>query len=306
MNDTAEQDIKTLREALRVELETPVADVLHKVSEDLAARHQNAVLGVIFYGSCLRDNVFEDRILDFYLVVETYHDALGSRISAIGNWLLPPNVYYAETTIDDVVYRSKYAIISLSQFVSHCRARSLSPYIWSRFSQPTRYITLAENPATERLTVATADAVLTMLSQTAPLCSDPGDAAEIWPQAYRQTYACEFRAESSDKGMELFGKNREFFEYVTPVGIRILAGRRLARLSTARAKWFVRRIQGKVQSVLRLMKGAFTFANGIDYILWKVERHSGYHIEPTEWQKRHPLMGGVVLTLRMWRQGGVS
>ena len=39
--------------------------------------------------------------------------------------------------------------------------------------------------------------------------------------------------------------------------------------------WRFRRLVGKVLSILRLAKGVFTFDGGVDYILWKIERHSG-------------------------------
>jgi hypothetical protein len=55
--------------------------------------------------------------------------------------------------------------------------------------------------------------------------------------------------------------------------------------------------------VLRLAKAAFTFAGGLDYILWKIARHSGVTAEPTPWQRRHPLMAAPVLAWRLYRRG---
>jgi hypothetical protein len=43
--------------------------------------------------------------------------------------------------------------------------------------------------------------------------------------------------------------------------------RRMSRLD-----WMVRSWQGKLLSVLRLLKGLLTFRGGVDYILWKIER----------------------------------
>ena len=40
--------------------------------------------------------------------------------------------------------------------------------------------------------------------------------------------------------------------------------------------------QGKLLHVLRLMKATTTFKGGADYILWKVERHSGVRVEVSE------------------------
>ena len=47
---------------------------------------------------------------------------------------------------------------------------------------------------------------------------------------------------------------------------------------SAPRRWRLRRMQGKFLSVARLAKAIFTFENGVDYVLWKVKRHSGVHI----------------------------
>jgi len=56
--------------------------------------------------------------------------------------------------------------------------------------------------------------------------------------------------------------------------------------------------------VLRLGKAAFTFNDPLDYVLWKVERHSGIHVEPTALQRRHPLLFAWPLLWRLYRRGG--
>ena len=68
-------------------------------------------------------------------------------------------------------------------------------------------------------------------------------------------------------------------------------------------KWFLRRLLGKLLSVLRLMKAAFTFHNGTQYILWKIERHTGVSIEVSNWQKRHPILASTTLFWRLYRNG---
>jgi len=65
----------------------------------------------------------------------------------------------------------------------------------------------------------------------------------------------------------------------------------------------LRRIQGKALSLLRLAKAVFTFRGGVDYILWKLERHSGVKIEASERVRRHPLIYGWGLAWRLYRQG---
>ena len=71
----------------------------------------------------------------------------------------------------------------------------------------------------------------------------------------------------------------------------------------AQRRWRLRRYQGKLLSVLRLMKAAFTFTNGASYLLWKIERHSGVTIEVKPWQRRHPILASSVLFWKLYRKG---
>ena len=66
-----------------------------------------------------------------------------------------------------------------------------------------------------------------------------------------------------------------------------------------------RRIEGKLLTVARLTKAAFTFSGGIDYLAWKINRHAGTQIVITDWQRRHPLLAAVTLVPRLLRQGAV-
>ncbi len=80
---------------------------------------------------------------------------------------------------------------------------------------------------------------------------------------------------------------------------RVNAGERRG----ARRRWRMRRLLGKSLHVLRLMKAAYTFTDGLDYILWKIEKHSGVRATPTPWQRRHPLMAAPALAWRLYRRG---
>ena len=53
------------------------------------------------------------------------------------------------------------------------------------------------------------------------------------------------------------------------------------------------------------MKAAFTFTGGIDYVAWKIERHSGQKVELSDWQKRHPIIAGLLLLPKLLKSGAV-
>ncbi len=49
----------------------------------------------------------------------------------------------------------------------------------------------------------------------------------------------------------------------------------------------------KAAQVLRLAKATATFAGGVDYIAWKINRHAGTDIQIKPWQRRWPLLAAV-------------
>ena len=78
-------------------------------------------------------------------------------------------------------------------------------------------------------------------------------------------------------------------------------------MSADRAKRWWKKMQrrGKWYSVARLAKASFTFAGGVDYIAWKINRHAGTDIQIKPWQRRWPLLAAVSLLPRLLRSGAV-
>jgi hypothetical protein len=70
-----------------------------------------------------------------------------------------------------------------------------------------------------------------------------------------------------------------------------------------RVGWKIRAVQGKLLSLARLIKALFTFDGGLDYLAWKLERHSGVHIDIPEKVRRYPLIFIWGLFLDLYRRG---
>jgi hypothetical protein len=68
-------------------------------------------------------------------------------------------------------------------------------------------------------------------------------------------------------------------------------------------RWWLRKAHGKVLSTLRILKAALTFDDALEYLLWKIKRHSGVYIEPTALQKKFPLIFAWPLLWRLYRRG---
>src|SRR3546814_2384941 len=85
-----------LLKLVRAELAQPVADDVRSLARAVAQRHGRASIAVLFYGSCLRESDVRGLMLDFYLIVDDYGRAYGSRWMAWANRLVPPNVFPIE------------------------------------------------------------------------------------------------------------------------------------------------------------------------------------------------------------------
>ena len=58
-------------------------------------------------------------------------------------------------------------------------------------------------------------------------------------------------------------------------------------------------------SLVRLAKAATTFAGGADYLAWKINRHAGTAIVVRPWQRRWPILGGLILLPRLFLRGAI-
>lgn len=69
--------------------------------------------------------------------------------------------------------------------------------------------------------------------------------------------------------------------------------------------WARRRREGKALTIARLAKASTTYAGGIDYLAWKINRHAGAAIEIRPWQRRWPILGAISLLPRLLMKGAV-
>ena len=278
---------------------------LAQLLEELRARYNNAIAGVLLYGSCLRSGNIYDGLLDLYLVCDSYRAAYGSGRLATANWALPPNVFYAETNRDGQVLRSKVTMISLADFRRGCSTAWFSSYIWGRFAQPTLILDARDSQTRNLLEASLLEAARTLLRRSVPTLPQQGSVTGLWERSLALSYATELRTERSDRASELATYATDFYRAIA----RLHAGSlgfdfklddtqgewhyqsRIPSLRRggAHLAWAMRRIQGKLLSICRLVKALFTFEGGLDYIAWKLERHSGEKIVIPDKVRRRPL-----------------
>jgi hypothetical protein len=288
------------------ELHMPVQPAARAMAEHCRQRHGDAAVAVLFYGSCLRrpDQALPDALLDFYIVVDDYAGAYDNRLLALANALLPPNVFYLELPWQGEHLRAKYAVMSLSQFVAGCSRSARNVSIWARFCQPARLVWSKAPEIDDALAAALAEACRTMFGNALPLLEKPAaaDPLTVWRRGFSETYAAELRSESSDRALAIVAADEARYR---KIGTLLLAQEQphISSRDEALQRWRSRRTLGKALNYLRLVKAAFTFDGAVDYVMWKVRRHSGVVIPVSDWQRRHPLLAAPSLAWKLYRRG---
>lgn len=300
-----------LNALIGAELRREVPPQVKALAEQLAGRAGGAAVAVLFYGSNLRDARL-DGVLDFYVLLDRVGAWPGSRLAAFANAVLPPNVGYFEGEVAGQTLRAKYALISLSQFSRGVSHESLDTTLWARFSQPCCMVWARSETDRQALTGAVCRAVITAARWAAELGPDSGDAMIFWRALFANTYGAELRVEKGSRSNDIVARDAERYAGLlesawraggvafrrTDGGCLVPVIPRSSRQSATR-RWKLRQRLGKLLNVLRLIKAAFTFDRAMDYVVWKVERHSGVRPDITDWQRRHPLLAAPGLYLRL-------
>ena len=316
MNEDVHRD-KVLN-LLQAQPEQDVPPGINALVEAARACHGESVRAVLFYGSCLRTGNVHEGLADFYLLVDDYRSAFKSRTLTFFNQLLPPNVFYLEVPFEGHVLRAKYAVLTLDDFRKGTE-HWFHSYLWGRFSQKCGLIYVHDDLVAQQVQEALACAVTTFVARTLPQLESPFTARDLWAKGLSLSYRAELRTEQPDAAARLFDADPDYYQKLTdaaladtpfPVAAETdLDPRRYQIQVPAQARrlsgigWRIRTLQGKLLSVLRLLKGLFTFKGGVDYILWKIERHSGAQVEVSPALRCFTPLALVVIFWRLFRRG---
>ena len=301
MPDALETNLTSL---VADELAKPVDPRVSALAEAIAGRHGAASQAVLFYGSCLRERRLEGLMLDFYLIVSDYRAAYPRRWMAAANRLLPPNVFPFEAG----GLTAKYAVLSEADFGRLTGPETDNPSVWARFAQPARIIWAADEAARASTVAAVAHAAPTLIARTLPtLEQEPADPLDLWRAAFSLTYASELRAERAGRGGDIVAAEADRYRRFTPPVLAAARALPIARQPRVKALAGWRRTQrrGKLLTLARLTKASATFAGGIDYLAWKINRHAGTAVTIKPWQRRWPILGALTLLPRLLVRGAV-
>lgn len=252
-------------------------------------RWGDRVQAIVLYGSFTRGQT--DTLLDLYVLL--------SDLAPLPAWqrvagrLLAPNVY--QLVAGDT--RAKVAVLTLDA-LERGIGGDVAPYFWARFAQPSALVYEASDAVRPRFARLVNRAAERLVAAAAVDGAGRLPSPAFWEHTFALTYGAELRSERSSRYRSLYEANAAYFD--------ALHAAFAARTNPPQTSWAIRRLVGKSLSVLRLMKSALTFDDPVDYALWKVERHSGVAVTPTERQRRYPLIFAWPLVWRLYREGALK
>ena len=302
-----------LKSLIKRELAQSVDPRVAAFATSIAAQYGAASRVVLFYGSCLRSTELDGQMLDFYLIVSSYEAAYGKSWLVGANKRLPPNVFPAEH--DGLV--AKVAVLSEQDFHRLNRITASAVSVWARFAQPSRLVWQADEAAQEQAVEAIAGAPVTLFDMTFPMMGIDTEysISDLWKRGFELTYGAELRAERKDRSASVVDADPERYARFGPAVVAAIAARDkdrgkelkiIASRDAVEKRWRQLRRNGKMLTLARLAKASATYAGGIDYLAWKINRHAGadYVIRP--WQRKWPILGALVMLPRLIRGGAIK
>jgi len=283
-------------------------------------RFQDHLLGVIFYGSCLRaESPPADAVRDFFVLVDRYADCQVPPLHLLLSHLLPPNAYYMELSgEEDETYRTKYSLCSMRLFERQTSLRASDTYLFGRMGQKVAIVYAKNQEVERRIQRSLGLAVCTVVHCVLPLLPERFTSEDCVKRYLLWSYASEPRPEGPDRIMRIYHRDRPFYDEVYGSALKELAAHRpfirydeQSELFECKLRSHYRKIRllglrilrqkSRVRQLLRMLKWALLFDNWVDYVVAKLERHTGMEIRVTPKIRRHPFLFGWPEFLRVLR-----
>ncbi|MGE0443487.1 MAG: hypothetical protein AB7S39_23625, partial [Gemmatimonadales bacterium] len=280
-------------------------------------RRHGGVAAVLHYGSCLRRRTLEG-VLDYFVLVDSYRTAYRSRRLAVLNRLVPPNVFRIDVPTSRGVLKAKYAVLTVADFARAVGRRHPHPYVWGRFAQPAALVYCRDEPTQRAVAGAVTEAVITAVQWSLPFAAGRGGTLDLtpegtrafWLETFRRTYGTELRTEREATIAKVYDADPVRYDIVLGLALHALEGRGVRRAARSgwrrlagRAAWAVRVPAAKALAGLRLAKSIATFDDWLPYALWKLERHTGVRPVLSDRQRRHPLLFGWPVLVKVMARG---
>ena len=291
-------------------IEHSTEEIPNYFAKKLQNKFDESTQAIVLYGSWLRGK--RDTVVDLYVIVDNYK-YLDSPLDKILTNFFSPNVYQqvGENLAKD--FRVKFAVINLAQFKKRV-ANDFHPYFWARFAQPTQILYVKNIQIKQALEASFKQATKRMITESVPMLPKKFTTEMLWETALRLTYSAELRSESGTAPRSIIKTSLSELELLTESVASECSLKNAENFwlndtnkvdyLKKTAIWQTRFFIGKGLSIMRLLKAVFTFENPLDYLVWKIERHTGIKEEPTKLQRKYPLIFSWSLLWRLYRKGG--
>ena len=290
----------------------------------------DALLAVIFYGSCLNDSTRSDTsFLDFFLIADNYDDFHKKWLHRKANRTMPPAIFYLELKNDaGQTVNCKYCVISLEDLQESTGNRAKDFYHLGRFSKRTAVLYAPDEWVVDDIVSCTVNAWEALTPYALTLCSNTFSVSDFAKKILAISYLGEVRLEETDKKVEALYQaasdhydtmartiirsyiqwNRDefqvdeelksqgkFYQRRTPVQRAL----KTAQLDKALAK-------SKRRAKLRWPFLMLTVQGWVDILLAKLERTYGVKLELSPFERRFILIFGWRHYFRLRKEGKVK
>ena len=303
-----------LREALAAGLDSPASSATRALADFLAHGFGDSTAAVIHYGShAQRSDARPESAHDFFVVVHDYGDAYRSLADRVGtsyapskaallNRVLAPNVVAITASGMNPPLAAKCAVLSVRDFQRACSARARDHFTQGRLFQHAQLVWTRD--------ARSRDAVVDSLLEARTRTFDWGRAylpprfdVDTYCRVLLETsFGAEVRPEGPERINALLSAQRETMVRMYAELLRSLADERILTrdgnvytdpappgpLARLRVRTYFK--QSKFRATLRWLKYMALYDDWQDYLLRKLERRSGVHVELTERERRWPLI----------------
>jgi hypothetical protein len=249
-------------------------------------------------------------IYDFFLVTDDYRLLYPDAKQQFLCQHLPPSVYYLELESEKFgKLCAKYSVISLDRLRQETSPQASDNYHMGRFGQKIGICYVKDDAVRTALIDAFFDALIWNVRLTIHKFHRDFPFEGFFLKYLRTSYSGATRIETEEKFQSIYANDKGFYDsiyrkvlcyYEQETGeIRYNQAKDLYELQVfgwprfsnyLRARFFLNK--SKCTSTLRWFKNMLTFKNWLDYIINKVERHSGVKLELTRLDRKFPLIIG--------------
>jgi hypothetical protein len=282
----------------------------------------DSIAAIVYYGSHLWTETRKaSSIPDFYVVIDdlrAYHGA--RRRDALINAVMPPNVYYPcwpPAAPGAPPLTCKLSTITQAQLAAETGLAARDAHHIGRFSKRVGIVWARDGGGETAVVEASAQAMRAVTRHALTLLGPRFTLEELILQALGLSYLAERRLCEPDKVANLMRAEQDFYrrcyglvlEAETAAGALVREGDAYRQpppdpRARRRTEAFLERSRRREK--LRWPKYLVTFDNWLDYLLDKLERHSGIKLELTPRQRRYPLIFGWPLYFELRRKGVIK